>query len=212
MFYAYIYRDPTRIKNGSAEPFYVGKGKDTRAQSHLLRKDKHPLTHRLRKMSKEGVTPEIEIIPALDESHAFFLESCLIECFGRKDLGVGPLLNLTDGGEGCSGLRHTQATKDKISKLNLGKKLSDESRLKLSNSKKGIAPVGHSWSDESRQKLSVSQSGKERSKEHSAKLAAANCKPCTIDGINIFPSRKALAAVHGWSTRGIKSPSFRYVK
>ena len=103
-FYTYIYRDPSR----NNEPFYVGKGTKRRAWSHLTRTDKHPFTYRLVKMKREGVSPDIEIIPALDEAHAYFMEECCIEVFGRKDLNKGPLLNLNDGGRGGqSGVKYT---------------------------------------------------------------------------------------------------------
>jgi len=90
-YYAYLYKDPSRN-----EYIYAGKGCEKRAWFHLTRNDKHPLTHRLQFMKKNGIEPIIEIIPALDEKHALFIEECLIEVLGRKDLKKGPLLNLTD--------------------------------------------------------------------------------------------------------------------
>jgi hypothetical protein len=41
----------------------------------------------------------------------------LIATIGRKNLGLGPLLNLTVGGDGTSGHRNTQETKNKMSYL-----------------------------------------------------------------------------------------------
>lgn len=86
-FYVYLYlrEDDT--------PYYVGKGKGSRA----WRKRKH------------GINPptdksRIRIVShRLNESEAFLLEIKLIELFGRKDLGTGILRNITDGGEGASG-------------------------------------------------------------------------------------------------------------
>lgn len=94
-FYVYVYLDPT----WNDEPFYVGKGHEERAWSHSKRKDHHPLTQRLQKMSRNKIQPIIEIADCVDEDHAFREEIKLIACYGRKDLGLGPLLNLTDGGE-----------------------------------------------------------------------------------------------------------------
>lgn len=112
-FYTYVYRDPSR----NNEPIYVGKGSKRRAYIHLKKSNKHPFIQRLQKMKNNNVSPDIEIIYALDENHSFFLEECLIEMFGRKDLGKGSLLNLTDGGEGVSGFRHNEGHKDFARKL-----------------------------------------------------------------------------------------------
>lgn len=115
-FYAYIYRNPSR----EMEPFYVGKGKGRRSHSHLVRKDHHPMTYRLAAMKKNGVDPIIEIVQAIDEDHAFFLESCLIEVIGRRNLKTGTLLNLTDGGEGPSGWVPSPEAKAKMSTAKRG--------------------------------------------------------------------------------------------
>lgn len=112
-FYTYIYRDPSR----NNEPIYVGKGSRRRAYSHLKKSNRHPFIQRLQKMKNNNISPTIEIINALDESHSFFLEECLIEIYGRKDLGKGTLLNLTNGGEGVSGFKHSQDHKDFTSRL-----------------------------------------------------------------------------------------------
>jgi len=111
-FYAYIYRDPSRAN----EPIYVGKGSGRRAWAHLKPiKRRHPFTQRLNKMIRENIQPDIEVIDAINEDHAFFLEKCLIAVIGRKDLGKGPLLNRTDGGEGNSGRVHTEESRKRMS-------------------------------------------------------------------------------------------------
>lgn len=143
-FYAYIYRDPSR-----GEPIYVGKGKGKRAYAHLSRTDNHPLTRRIQHMRQNGTEPQVEIIEALNEDHSFFLESCLIEMFGRKDQELGPLLNLTDGGEGTSGAVR-----------------SIETRIKMSIAKQNM-------SSETRAKMSLSRIGKIRTPEHQSKLSDA---------------------------------------
>jgi hypothetical protein len=116
-FYAYIYRDPSR----NNEPIYVGKGCGRRAWEHLTFQKKHPFIQRLKFMKKADVNPDIEIINSIDENHAFFLEECLIQVLGRKDLGKGSLLNLTNGGEGSSGYEHTYSARLKIKKSKIGK-------------------------------------------------------------------------------------------
>lgn len=125
IFYAYIYRDPRK----NNEPFYVGKGTGARAYSHLKRSDSGFVANRIRKMLREGVDPIIEITTAIDEEHAFFLEKCLISVLGRYDLGLGPLLNLTDGGEGASGYIASPETRLRKSIAHKGKPLSAKNRL-----------------------------------------------------------------------------------
>lgn len=123
MFYAYIYRDPRKIsvKWPTGEPFYVGKGKGKRYQSHAHGQTRHKhMLNKIEKMRGEGHEPTIEIIPALDELHALFLEKCCIAVIGRRDLGKGPLLNYTDGGEGVS--NPGPDTREKLRKNLLGNK------------------------------------------------------------------------------------------
>lgn len=98
MFYSYLYIDPRTNK-----PFYVGKGKEDRCFQHLYRKDHCEFVHKIRKMISENVEPIIHRIECSSEEAAFDLECGLIKVIGRKDKGKGPLLNLTDGGEGTSG-------------------------------------------------------------------------------------------------------------
>jgi len=93
--------------------------------------------------------PKIEQIPAIDEDHSIFLEKCLISIIGRKDLSLGPLLNLTDGGEGRSGAICSDQTKLKLRLTQhkrgmVGKKHSQETKdliaSKVLGVKKGPRP------------------------------------------------------------------------
>jgi hypothetical protein len=94
-FYCYIYIDPT-----NRLPFYVGKGKDKRAYVHLKGNvvNLH-FNNKIKKLLRDDLNPIIHIINTRDEVEAFELEMLLIADIGRLDLGLGPLLNLTDGGD-----------------------------------------------------------------------------------------------------------------
>lgn len=182
-FYAYIYRDPSR----NNEPIYVGKGKGRRAWKHLSRVDMHPFVQRIQLMRRTGIDPHIEIIDALDEKHAFFLEQCYIVMFGRKDLGLGTLLNLTYGGEGTTGMKHSPESRTRMSEDRKGKPLTDaymkaaserkgkplsiETRNKMSEARKG-----RKFSPETRAKISASNKGKIMSVEARAKMSASQKK------------------------------------
>lgn len=117
LFYAYIYYDPSR----NNEPIYVGKGKLTRAWSHLKSNKKSPFIQRLQKMIRNNISPVIGIYAGLEEELAHLLEMELISKFGRKDLGSGTLLNLTDGGEGMAGFIFLPSSKKKMSAAKKGK-------------------------------------------------------------------------------------------
>ncbi len=168
IYYDYIYLDPRkpgtyRYQNLTFdnEPFYVGKGHDCRDKSHLNIKEdiNRSLPNKIRKIYKEtGCEPIIlRYKENLLESVSFDLEIELIAIIGRKDLGLGPLLNLTDGGEGPSGAivsdktrkifseqrkgkPRSEETKAKISKVHKGKIVSKETRGKLSEANKGHVP------------------------------------------------------------------------
>jgi hypothetical protein len=124
MFYCYILLDPTKPGTHTYEnltfdfePFYVGKGKGSRIDSHDKVKDTK--THKrakIQKIKKSGLEViKIKLFENLSESAAFDLEKSIISLIGRKDKNEGPLLNLTNGGEGSSGTLHSIETKEKRS-------------------------------------------------------------------------------------------------
>lgn len=149
-FYVYVYRDPSRRN----EPIYVGKGLGNRAYEHLNDAQNNHFKNRLAKMKREGVDPIINVVGMPSEALALLCEVDTIARFGRKDLGLGPLLNLTDGGEGASGRITRDDTKQKLSKIAKGKTRSEETKQKMSEAKKGKP-----FSLKHRQSLSVSKKG-----------------------------------------------------
>lgn len=105
-FYVYVYRDVRPGKEG--QPIYVGKGTDRRAKRHLASTHNIILDRTIKKIRNAGLEPEIEIVSRFtDEAEAFVCERSLINSIGRRDLNIGPLANLTDGGEGGSGYIQT---------------------------------------------------------------------------------------------------------
>jgi len=90
----------------SMEPFYIGKGKDKRInQSINVKRNKNAhKNYILDKIHSLNLTvTSIKYKENLTEEDAFLLEKELINKIGRSDRGLGPLANLTDGGEGGSG-------------------------------------------------------------------------------------------------------------
>jgi hypothetical protein len=172
LFYTYIHR---RASDGKV--FYVGKGKDDRAESHKNRNN-----HWLKTVKKHGIRVEI-VARWFDEKDAFEYEKELIA--QHREFGL-KLCNYTDGGDGISGHRHSDETRAKLSLVQIGKVISAETRAKLS-----LANKGRPRTDEVKAKISASNTGKKRtteqnqrnserslgkilSAEHIAKISAAN--------------------------------------
>jgi len=96
-FMAIVY---THKRNDTGEIFYVGVGKkESRSRSHRGRSD-----HWKNIVNKVGYSIEI-IAENISYDYALNLERHLIKTIGRQDLGTGPLVNKTDGGEGILGIK-----------------------------------------------------------------------------------------------------------
>lgn len=105
-FYVYLHKKP----NG--EVFYVGKGTKKRAWS---RHGRNPYWNNIYKKYGEFTVEIFE--DNLQEWYAFELEQALILKF--KSLGCN-IVNISDGGEGISGLVASEETRKKISYKNTG--------------------------------------------------------------------------------------------
>ena len=177
--YVYIYYDV------DGTPIYVGIGSWPARWREHWKKDTH-FGRLLRKRERElGISIYPEFIEADSWGDAQLGEVLYIWCFGRKDKKVGPLLNLTDGGEGAP-----------------GRVTSSETRTKMS-----VARAGKTQTPAHITKRVLTLKGKTRP---AAAIASAS-KPCTVDGITIYPSRKALIDTLGQGKSGRYHPNFRYV-
>ena len=134
------------IRKNTNEVFYIGIGK-TIKRAH----SKSDRTKYWYNIIKDGYDVEI-MFSDLTWEDALVKEKELIKFYGRKDLGLGPLVNLTDGGEGSLNRKLSLESRKKISVANKGKKLSEETKLKISNTEKGRI-----FSEETRKKISESK-------------------------------------------------------
>jgi hypothetical protein len=120
-FYTYLW---LRENN---TPFYVGKGTGQRDYTRR--------GHRANVPPKERIV----IYPAQSEADAFETEVALIWYYGRKSLGTGCLINLTDGGTGVSGakiIRSEDSIRKQVASM-LGRKHSEETKRKQRQSMLG---------------------------------------------------------------------------
>lgn len=138
----YIYK---HTRPDTQEVFYIGKG-NTSKNSH---EERYKTSSGRNKMWKSIVAKNNgifipEIICYCDtEVEVNRLEKLYIKQYGRRNLGLGTLCNLTDGGDGSVGIIATEETRRKLSIAfsgekhpNYGKKLSKETCLKKSESMK----------------------------------------------------------------------------
>lgn len=102
---------------------------------------RNPLWNRV--ISKTDYRVEI-LFNNLTWKEAQIKEKEFIKLYGRLDLGTGTLCNLTDGVDGIVGQIIKNETREKISQslmgekhFRFGKRMSDESRKKMSESAKG---------------------------------------------------------------------------
>jgi hypothetical protein len=166
---AIVYR---HVRLDTNKVFYVGIGK-TEKRAYVKSKQ-HRNTHWCNITNKSDYRVDI-LFDDLDWEEACNKEIELISLYGRSDLGLGTLVNLTDGGEGTVGRVHSEDTLKKISdtaKKRAPKVWTEESKLKLSKSNKGREPSnkGKSITEETRLKISQAMSGRKLSEETKAKM------------------------------------------
>jgi hypothetical protein len=175
---AYLYRHIRLDKN---IPFYIGVGIDDKGKYYRA-KSRHG-RNAFWKSIVEKTNYDIEI---LFESESYEeitkKEKEFIELYGRKDLGKGSLTNLTDGGEGFTGYKFTEADRKKMSESRKGKYGRKGEKHPMYGRKGVLHPCyGIIVSDETRRKLSESNKGekhpnygKKRDKEICIKIGLAN--------------------------------------
>ena len=213
----YVYR----ITNTVNQKCYIGisihEPETGRIQKHLIGHGNRILANAVKKYGRDAFTYEIledNVFPELLPD----LEIAYIAKFGT----VAPKgYNLTLGGDGIQGLKHTEESREKMSRAHLGKTLSQEhresigaanrgkiysqeTREKISNAlrnrppysqetreKIGAAGQGRTHSKETREKMSRAQQGRTHSKETREKISRAQ------QGKSLSPEHKReLSKVH----------------
>lgn len=131
---ASIYR---HINKTTGITFYIGITINNRRP--YSRCDRNKFWHNV--VNKYGY--EVEILKSgLTLSEAKELEEILINYFGRRDLGDGTLVNLTNGGELNRGYSPSFKTRLKLSKSKMGVPRDEDTKIKISNTMKGLTKSG----------------------------------------------------------------------
>lgn len=167
-FYVYAYLRSKPSQHGSKySPFYIGKGARDRA------------TSKLRTIPKPSDASFIVYIQeGLTEQEAFALEKYCIAVYGRIDNGTGILRNLSDGGDGASGVIYSPERRKQISEASKGRTHAEETKRKIGANQKGAN--NHMWrknvSQETRDKISQANKGLKRSEETRRNIAKGKVK------------------------------------
>ena len=156
---AYVYR---HIRLDTNQPFYIGIGSDVSGNyTRAHYKDRSNFWKNIVQKTKY----RIEIM--LDELtwDAACLKECeLIKLYGRSDLNEGTLVNLTNGGDGTFGYKHTNETKNK---LRVPKNPISESK-RIETRKHGV----YAHSTQTKEKISRALLGKKKTLESQIKRVA----------------------------------------
>ena len=157
MFYTYMWLR----ENGT--PYYVGKGSGDRVFRIHRRIGRAPLER-------------VVIYVSKDEDDAFETEKLLIWYYGRKDLGTGCLVNLSDGGEkppSPKGRVWEEHSRKKLSEAAKRRTYSEADRASMSRSAK--ARIRAPFTEETCRRISDAMKGKVRS-EGSRRKQSIACK------------------------------------
>lgn len=220
-----VYAHKNPISN---EIFYIGIGSEIKRAYNFNGRN-----NLWKKYVKKYGKPNVEILhDNLKPQIAYAWEIFYIKLFLKKSDG-GVLTNLSDGGEHSSkGRRHSEETKQKLSKAKLGKRVanvdekgrllrkqratgvifSEERKKKISEKRK--LRVGWTHTEATKVKMSKSALGKPKKEETKRKLSEAKkgkkVKPFTEDHkkkIGLANTRRCLL----WKQYGGKKKYYEYI-
>lgn len=184
--YVYTLTDP---RNGM--PFYVGKGHGKRCEFHLdeakyYTNRKSLKLNKIRKLMSLDLKPIItKVEENVSDADAIDFECLLIA--EMRDIGI-PLTNMTDGGDGAKGYKHTEENKRLASERQKNRVMTEEHKQKMRKpkSEEGRANIAKARltttyrpSEETKQKTSEAllgraspMKGRKQSEEAKAKMRA----------------------------------------
>jgi hypothetical protein len=136
-YYVYVYFRLNGI------PCYIGKGRRFRWLEHERMGENHYNKHFAHIFKKSGgALPRVILRSCLTNAEAIVIEKALIAAIGCGK--NGPLVNLTDGGDGTNGWKHSSGARKKISEAVAMRIITDETRAKLRSANLGKRGFKHS--------------------------------------------------------------------
>ena len=172
----------------SGQPFYVGKGTGNRCHAHeneakYYVKRKSLKLGKIRKLLSLGMSPiTVKVEEGVSDKQAIDLECFLIA--EMRDSGI-PLTNMTDGGDGAQGYKHTDEYRKMMSEKWAGRVITEEHRQKMCKPKspEGRANIAlarsttsYRPSEETKRKISESLKGRPSLRKGSTHTAEARAK------------------------------------
>lgn len=217
----YVYQ---HIRVDTNEVFYIGIGTKGSKRKYS-NKYKRALSKRGRNrfwgFIVEKTKYKVEIIEeSEDRNYISRRETELIKKYGRRDLGLGPLVNFNDGGAGAVGRPLSDEHKRKMSQALTGRKHTEESKKKMSKATKGVKK-SKEHIEKIREKAVLEwKNGREYSKQAILAMNEAHKKKVTLEDLegNIlgrYNSIKELKQRFGTSSSSINvclSNSKVYIK
>jgi hypothetical protein len=163
VFYTYAY-----LREDGA-PYYIGKGKGHRA----YRKRKGEVGQPPKDPSRILILKK-----NLTEEEAFKHECYMISVLGRKDVGTGMLINMTEGGQGPSGHRRTESQESRQRKSIAQKGNQNRKGIPHTEEAKEKIKAAHLAlvTEETRARDRRNSTGRRHTPETRAKIAEANRK------------------------------------
>jgi hypothetical protein len=141
---AIVYRHIRLDKN---EPFYIGIGETEKRARSIKNRNKYW------KNIVSKTEYEVEILfNDLTWDEACEKEKEFIKLYGRFDLGIGILVNMTDGGDGISGHKMNEEAINKIKIKRASQVITEKHKIAIS-----IANTGKKRDEEHRMKTSIAR-------------------------------------------------------
>lgn len=159
------------VRKDNGAVFYIGYGSPRRPYDSCMR---NRWWHIIVKYC--GYETKV-VITGLSPVEAKSWEKYLINLYGRRSDGKGNLVNMTDGGDGAVNSVCSDELREFHRQRMLGRKMSEESRRKLSESRMGkyAGPnaymYGKHHTEETRRKIAERHKGRPVSEEHRKKIS-----------------------------------------